>query len=265
MVCGETRMAFLSQMGRTMLIKPGSPTCATTDATISAFDEPLEATLIRWKTEAGALEQAGIYDWLAGRVQGTRVLEIGCGFGHSTASLVQAGKSVFALDNRMDCLEAARERTPDATYGMADIQYYDDRLLNDLRGFAPEAVVCWLAGAPAQALPRDVPATYAVMQHRLALQQAVVRLAGLLETPQTIHLADRTAFPWKMKAAGRQTMTRLITTAVILKAPFSLVEADVHYRKIGESSLVSKSDYGLLQGVVPVVGEATLKRRHNHV
>ena len=46
--------------------------------------------------------------------------------------------------------------------------------------FEPRAVVCWLAGAPAEALPRDVPSAYAVMQHRLQLQHAVVRLASRL-------------------------------------------------------------------------------------
>ena len=246
-----------------MSMNAGESSRAQSAAALSALDEPLAVTLTRWQTEAAALERAGIYDWLAGRVQGVRVLEIGCGFGHSTASLIGAGKAVFALDNRMDCLEAARERTANATYGMADIQHYDERLLNDLREFAPEAVVCWLAGAPADALPRDVPVAYAVMQHRLVFQQATVRLAGLLETIRTIHLADRTAFPWKMKDTGRQTMTRLIRTAVILDAPFTLAETDVHYRKIGDSAL-PKSDGTALQSVVPVVGEATLKRRHNH-
>ncbi len=234
-------------------------------AAVSALEEPLAATLLRWQTEADALERAGIYDWLAGRVQGLRVLEIGCGFGHSTASLVRAGKTVFALDNRMDCLEAARQRTADATYGMADVHHYDDRLLDDVRSFAPEAVVCWIAGAPAEALPKDVPPTYAVMQFRLMLQQAVVELASCIDSVRTIHLADRTAFPWKMKDAGRQTMTRLITTAVILDRPYALAESDVQYRKISDSQRISVPGTRSMQGVVPVVGEATLKRRHNHV
>ena len=163
----------------------------------------------------------------------------------------------------MDCLEASQQRAPDATYGMADIHHYDDRLLDDLRTFAPDSVVCWLAGAPANALPKDVPAAYAVMQHRLALQQAIVRLASHLESVVTVHVADRTALPWKLKDAGRQTMARLINTAVILDAPFTLAEADVQYRKISDLPLTPKSAAGVLEGVVPVVGEATLKRRHN--
>lgn len=229
----------------------------------SAFVEPLDLTLSRWQSESSELERAGVYRWLIGRIPGSRVLEIGCGFGDSTSALHKAGKTVFVLDNRMDCLEAAQQRVPEATYGMADLHHYDDRLLGDLRAFAPDSIVCWLAGAPADALPRDVPAAYAVMQYRLALQQAVVRLAGHLETVETVHVADRTALPWKLKDAGRQTMARLIGGAVILDAPFTLAEADVQYRKISDLPLATTSAAGVLQSVVPVVGEATLKRRHN--
>lgn len=246
-----------------MFIKPGASNSRQTLPEAAAFDEPLTVTLGRWQSEAAELERAGVYDWLANRIPGKRVLEIGCGFGCSTASLARAGKNVFALDNRMDCLEAAKKRTPEATYGMADIHHYDPRLLDDLRDFAPDAVVCWLPGAPADKLPRDVPATHAVMQHRLVMQQAVVRLASSLESVKTIHLADRTAFPWKMRDAGRQTMAQLITSAVILDAPFTLDASDVHYRKISESPLASMPELGALKGIVPVMGEAQLKRRHN--
>ena len=227
----------------------------------SALDEPLDITLQRWQDESSQLNRQGVYVWLSERVVGQRVLEIGCGFGASTMALARHGKSLFVLDNRMDCLEATRYLVPDAEYGIADIHYYDDRLLDDLKTFAPEAIVCWLAGAPAESLPRDVPAQYAVMQHRLILQQAVVRLATALPSVRTIHLADRTAFPWKMKEAGRETWSRMLAT-VIADAPFSLDKADVQFRKI-EIPPAASAASGALQGVAPVIGEATLKRRHN--
>lgn len=228
----------------------------------AALDEPLDVTLARWRNESAQMDRSGVYDWLTSRIAGQRVVEIGCGFGASTAALVRAGKTVFALDNRMDCLEATRESVPEATYGMVDIHQYDARLLVDLKDFAPDAVVCWLAGAPAESLPKDVPASYAVMQHRLVLQQAAVRLASALDCVQAIHLADRTAFPWKMKDAGRQTMTKMIVSAVIADTPFTLSEADVQFRKLDVSPAMMAAS-GALQGVVPVIGEATLKRRHN--
>lgn len=229
----------------------------------AALSEPLSATLERWNVESTALERSGIYEWLAGRVQGRRTLEIGCGFGVSTAALLKAGKQIFALDNRMDCLEASQKRAPEAVYGVADVHYYDERLLDDLRQFAPDAVVCWLAGAPAASLPRDVPAVHAVMQYRLNLQQAVVRLAACLDSVRTVHLADRTAFPWKMRDAGRQTLAQMMTAAVIVDAPFTLESKDVQFRKLPDIKTMNASGMGALQGIVPLIGEATLKRRHN--
>lgn len=251
-VSGVTPMASMSS-------KPDLP--AGQSSAQAALEEPLESTLTRWRDESTQLDRLGVYDWLASRIVGVRVLEIGCGFGLSTAALTREGKTVFALDNRMDCLEATRQRVPDATYGLADVNYYDDLLVDDLKAFAPDAVVCWLAGAPAEALPRDVPATYAVMQHRLVLQQAVVRLANRLDSVQSIHLADRTAFPWQMKDAGRQTLAKLLETSVLKDAPFTAAVSDIHFRKLDMPLAVKVS--GALQGVVPVIGEATLKRRHN--
>jgi SAM-dependent methyltransferase len=227
-----------------------------------ALEEPLVATLDRWRSESSVLDRAGVYDWLTARITADRVLEIGCGFGLSTAALARGGKQVFALDNRLDCLEATQVRVPEATLGMADIMHYDDRLIGDLEAFEPRAVVCWLAGAPADALPRDVPAAYAVMQHRLQLQNAVIRMASRLASVQTVHLADRTAFPWKMKDAGRKTMAGMIVSAVIAESPFTLDETNVHFRKLEGVDMVVKPG-AALAGVVPVVGEATLKRRHN--
>lgn len=228
----------------------------------TALDEPLDATLARWQRESLQLARCGLYNWLAQRIPGQRVLEIGCGFGASTSALSQCGKTVFALDNRMDCLEATRQKVPDATYGLADVHHYDERLLDDLQAFSPDAVVCWLAGAPAESLPRDVPATYAVMQHRLVLQQAVVQLAARLESVQTVHLADRTAFPWKMKDAGRQTMARMIEAMLGADTPFTLTEADVQFRRIDDTNLAVATTSAALQGVAPVMGEATLKRKN---
>ncbi len=146
----------------------------------AAFEESLNDTLARWLSESSDLEKQGAYDWLCGRINpaATRVLEIGCGFGASTAALVRHGKTVFALDNRLECLEATRERVPDAIYGLADVAQIHEMLLADLKDFAPEAMVLWIAGAPAESLPHHVPAQQAVMQYRLAFQKAALMLAA---------------------------------------------------------------------------------------
>jgi len=220
--------------------------------------ETLSETLSRWSSESTALERQGIYDWLATRVPTRRVLEIGCGFGASTAVLHRHGKSVFALDNRMDCLEAARARVPDAVFGLADVGQVHEMLVADLKAFAPEALVLWMAGAPADALPQSVPAAQAVMQYRLAFQRAAVALAAQVPTITTVHLADRTAFPWQMKDAGRETMAAVIRKAVIADAPFTLDVDDVQFRKLALP--VSLSRHAMPAGIVPVLGEATLRR-----
>ena len=227
----------------------------------AALQEPLDQTLERWREEAAGLAREGAYGWLVSRVPGKRILEIGCGFGASTAALKHAGKDVFALDNRMDCLEATRDKVDGLMLGLADVRHYDERLLADLNEFAPDAVICWLAGAPAEDLPRDVPTTYATMQHRLDLQRAVVALASRLVTVRSVHLADRTAFPWKMKDAGRQTWSRMLQAAVVAGSAFTLDEKDIEFRKLTLGRSIPGSS--VLTGVVPVLGEASFKRGHN--
>lgn len=227
------------------------------DMALAALNEPLSETLSRWTSESTDLERQGAYDWLCTRVSAGRVLEIGCGFGLSTAALHRHGKSVFALDNRMDCLEAARERVPDAVFGLADVGQVHEMLVADLIDFAPEAMVLWMAGAPAEALPRAVP-EQAVMQYRLAFQRAAVALAAQVPSIATVHLADRTAFPWQMKDAGRETMATVIRNAVIAEAPFKLDVCDVQFRKL--TLPLSTSSHAMPAGIGPVLGEATLRR-----
>lgn len=224
----------------------------------TALEEPIADTLTRWSAEATDLDKQGAYDWLCGRIKAERVLEIGCGFGQSTMALSRHGKVVFALDNRMDCLEATRDRVPDATYGLADVGQVHESLVQDLIEFAPEAMALWIAGAPADSLPRNVPEQYAVMQYRLAFQKAAVSLAGRVQSIRTIHLADRTAFPWAMKDAGRETMTQLINTSVIGNSPFKLEALNVQFRKL--NAPLTSMQHSLPGGMVPVLGEATLMR-----
>jgi trans-aconitate methyltransferase len=227
----------------------------------AARQEALSDTLARWSSESADLERQGAYDWLCDRLDSdvTRVLEIGCGFGDSTAALFRHRKSVFVLDNRMDCLEATRVRVPDAHYGLADIGQIHELLLKDLHDFAPQAMVLWMAGAPAESLPSHVPDHVAVMQYRLAFQKAAVTLAAQVPSIGSVHLADRTAFPWQMKDAGRETMAQLIRTAVIDTLPFNLTASDVQFRKLALPA--TQSRHAAPGGVTPVLGDARLLRQ----
>lgn len=62
--------------------------------------------------------------WLplaAGRSAGRRVLEIGCGAGRDTATLVAAGLDVVAIDASQPAIAKARNRLPSATFHCRDL------------------------------------------------------------------------------------------------------------------------------------------------
>lgn len=54
-------------------------------------------------------------------VDGTRLLDAGCGAGHLTAELLEAGASVVGLDVSREMLGHARERAPGAAFVRADL------------------------------------------------------------------------------------------------------------------------------------------------
>lgn len=58
---------------------------------------------------------------LRARAAGRPVLELGCGSGHDTATLLCAGLSVVALDRSADAIESARERAPGARLQVQDL------------------------------------------------------------------------------------------------------------------------------------------------
>lgn len=226
--------------------------------TVSALNEPIDMTLSRWSTEALELENEGAYDWLCSRVKFKRILEIGCGFGVSTQAMVRNGKTVFCLDNQMECLQAAQLLAPEVTYGLADLRQIPDQLVQDLDEFAPESMVIWMAGAPGADLPTNVPEQYAVMQYRLVFQQAALTLASRVASIQTVHIADKTMFPWAMKNTGKQTMAQLLKTSVIGSLPFIVDTDDIQFRKLNLSASTKLASR--LSGLSAVLGEATIRR-----
>jgi SAM-dependent methyltransferase len=59
---------------------------------------------------------------LAGPLAGRRVLELGCGAGHLTRLLVDAGAVVTALDRSVQMVAATRDRAPEAAVHVADLE-----------------------------------------------------------------------------------------------------------------------------------------------
>ena len=71
----------------------------------------------KWAVSASAHQQGGDYEWLAADLEEFRsVLEIGCGAGHSTLTLLAMGHTVTAVEENPHCIELARERLEQAGY-----------------------------------------------------------------------------------------------------------------------------------------------------
>jgi SAM-dependent methyltransferase len=105
-----------------------------------------------WEVEGEAYVRRGDYEWMASLVPGQRVLEIGCGVGFATQALAARGLSVLALDSLPECLAAtqARVESKEVTFLQAEISALTDEQRAKLESFAPNTVVCWLMGAPAE-------------------------------------------------------------------------------------------------------------------
>ncbi|MEN6350992.1 MAG: class I SAM-dependent methyltransferase [Syntrophomonas sp.] len=102
------------------------------------------------------------YDWMCNQIESYRsILEIGCGSGHSTLSLIEHGHSVFSVEKNEYCLEKAKAliKNNGYTYGtveekldecnviflLADIS--DEDFLARLYRASVDIVVCWNVGS----------------------------------------------------------------------------------------------------------------------
>lgn len=191
-----------------------------------------------WEHEGERYARAGDYAWMASLVSGRRVLEIGCGVGFGTEALARRQLSVLAVDNLPECLAAARQRlagVPGAEVGFlqADVSALNEEARAAMIAFAPDAVVCWLMGAPGDATGATrSDAGQAVAAYRERAQRAVAELAADLETVRTLHYVDRTAIPWQAKDIGRDTLVRYHMGKTLPGLPFTTERRLALYRKL---------------------------------
>ena len=79
------------------------------------------------------------------------VLEVGCGTGHSTKALVEAGHNVVALENNEDCANRARELMASEIEAKRVVivsgDITDDKTCEYLMGFNIDIVICWNVGS----------------------------------------------------------------------------------------------------------------------
>lgn len=192
-----------------------------------------------WEAEGLAYVRRGDYEWMASLVPGKRVLEIGCGVGFATQALASRGLAVLSIDSLAECLEATRPRVAgnDVTLLLADISNLTDEQRAAIEAFAPDTVVCWLMGAPAEvtgATPSD--AGKAVIAYREKVHRVVAELAASLPTVQFLHFVDRTVIPWQAKDIGRDTLVGYHNGKTLADLPLAGERRNALYRKLEDNA-----------------------------
>ncbi len=220
-----------------------------------------------WEDEGQAYVRRGDYAWMASLVPGLRILEIGCGVGFSTQALARRGLKILSIDSLEDCLEMTRQRIADqdVTLMRAEIAALSTDQRAAIEAFAPDTIVCWLMGAPADttgAVPTD--AGRAVIAYREKIHRLVAELAAGLPTVLALHLVDRTAIPWQAKDIGRDTLVSYHGGKTLRDLPLVAERAHALYRKLGDDAMNSapfKKSHPSLKGVVPTLASLLAKRK----
>ncbi len=190
-----------------------------------------------WTDEGERYAQSGDYEWMAGLVPGQRVLEIGCGLGFGSQALLRRGLQLLAVDALDECLQATGERVGEMPIELlqADVSRMDAEQRKTIENFAPDTVVCWLMGAPAETTGAAAgDAGKAVVAYREQVHRAVADLAAALPSVRWLHLVDRTAIPWQAKDIGRDTLVSYHLGKTLAGLPFGTTRQDALYRKLGE-------------------------------
>ena len=225
--------------------------------------------LAYWQKEGDAYVRRGDYEWMAAQVPGQRILEIGCGLGFGTQALVGRGLAVLAIDTLPECLAATRERLGDTDNGVTFIQADIAALTAEQQAamaiFAPDTVVCWLMGAPADTTGAAAgDGGKAVVAYREAVHRQVAELAAALPSVRWLHLVDRTAIPWQAKDIGRDTLVNYHLGKTLRDLPFSAQRGNALYRKLEGSALEMaqlRRAYPSLKGVVPTLASLMAERK----
>ncbi|MBK9783045.1 MAG: methyltransferase domain-containing protein [Betaproteobacteria bacterium] len=220
-----------------------------------------------WEIEGEAYVRRGDYEWMASLVPGQRVLEIGCGVGFATQALAARGFSVLALDSLPECLAAtqARVESKEVTFLQAEISALTDEQRAKLESFAPNTVVCWLMGAPAEITGATATdGGKSVAAYREKIHRAVAELATALPTVQALHFVDRTAIHWQAKDIGRDTLVRYHADKTLLDLPWTAERRNALYRKLDDNAVAmarSRNSHPSQKNVVPTLASLLAERK----
>ena len=220
-----------------------------------------------WQGEGEAYVRRGDYEWMASLVPGQRVLEIGCGIGFGTQALVDRKLDVLAIDSLPECLAATEERLQGraVTLMQADLTALTSAQREQIDAFAPDTVVCWLMGAPADVTGASATgAGNAVAVYREKIHRIVAELAVALPSVQALHLVDRTAIAWQAKDIGRDTLVSYHAGKTLLDLPFAGQRSKALYRKLGDNvaDLAKlRHSHPSLRSVVPTLASLLAERK----
>lgn len=220
-----------------------------------------------WETEGDNYVRHGDYEWMASLITGRRVLEIGCGLGFGTQALVARGLAVLAIDSLNECLSATVQRVhnPNLRLARMDITQLEASQRSEIENFAPDTVVCWLMGAPAEVTGAQLSdGGKAVAVYREKIHRAVAELSALLPSVNYLHLVDRTAIPWQAKDIGRDTLVRYHAGKTLLNLPLTAERRNALYRKLGENVLEMAQLRKLnptMKSVVPTLASLMAERK----
>ncbi len=118
----------------------------------------IEKYAYEWENSANTFLEQGDYKWMARQLKGFKtVLELGCGTGQSTLSLLQQGLNVIAIDKNPQCLRLAQKRVEEFQSSNSEIingqvQFIEadysepDFVKNVLDTLNFDVVVCWNIG-----------------------------------------------------------------------------------------------------------------------
>lgn len=114
-----------------------------------------------WCVSANHFYKNGAYQWMCKRIKHYKiVLEVGCGTGESTLSLLENKHRVISIEKNKYCIDKAKElvrekgfkiASDEASFKESDVLFinsdvYDEDLFNKLDNFSFNVVIAWCIG-----------------------------------------------------------------------------------------------------------------------